>query len=268
MFEFNFHLFAEVITMMDLIHRMALGAGGFKPTEKYSDEGQEFQRRLLLLGIHLGDCGLPVSAASMCHVAETIELGQSLKDISVEIDAFNKIFELEIRNKAFFAMPSGLLAYNKTAEELFGPDVIAMFSGSGSDATADIEEAGKCLAFGRSTAAVFHLMRVMEVGLKALSKNLGIPYAPSWESYLKQMQERIETKHKLKSVSWKRDEPFFRDALGDLQAVKVAGRNPTMHVVRRYTPEESQGVYLTVRTFMKRIAAGPPRRGVKKQRGR
>ena len=39
----------------------------------------------------------------------------------------------------------------------------------------DIEEAGKCLALQRSTAAVFHLMRVIGAGVTALGKSLNEP---------------------------------------------------------------------------------------------
>jgi len=48
----------------------------------------------------------------------------------------------------------------------------------------DVEEAGKCLACARGTACVFHLMRIMETALRTLANDLGIPYAPNWESYL------------------------------------------------------------------------------------
>ena len=52
---------------------------------------------------------------------------------------------------------------------LFGPDVFNNFS----SANDDIDEAGKCLALGRGTACVMHLMRVLEVGLAALASALG-----------------------------------------------------------------------------------------------
>ena len=118
----------------------------------------------------------------------------------------------------------------------------------------DIEDAGKCLALGRGTACVFHLMRVMEVGLMALARRLGIPYAPSWESYLTQINNKIAEKRKKKGVRWKRDEPVFRDISGDLQTVKVAWRNPTMHVRRRYEADEAEEVFRAVRGFMRRLA--------------
>lgn len=43
----------------------------------------------------------------------------------------------------------------------------------------DICGAARCVVLGEGTAAVFHAMRVMEVGLRVLGRKLGIPYAPS-----------------------------------------------------------------------------------------
>jgi hypothetical protein len=121
-------------------------------------------------------------------------------------------------------------------------------------AIGDIEEAGKCLALDRGTACVFHLMRVMEVGLRRLANDLGISYAPSWESYINQINDRIATKHKRKGITWKRDEHYFKEIAGDLLTVKVAWRNPTMHIVRTYTPDEAEQIFAAVRTLMQRIA--------------
>jgi hypothetical protein len=111
------------------------------------------------------------------------------------------------------------------------------------------------LALGQGTACVMHLMRVMEAGLKALGMALKIPYAPSWESYLAQIQTRIGSKHKIKRVKWKRDESFFRDLSGDLISVKQAWRNPSMHIDRRYSKEEAEEIFKTVKTFMRKLAA-------------
>jgi hypothetical protein len=142
--------------------------------------------------------------------------------------------------------------YSKFLEDkqLFGAEVADKFP----SAIRDIEAAGKCVAYEMGTATVFHLMRIMEVGLKCLAKPLGIPYAPSWESYLKQIETKITAKHKSKGVKWKRDETFFRDILGSLQMIKIAWRNPTMHIVRSYAPEEAEEIFRAVRTFMKQLA--------------
>lgn len=125
-------------------------------------------------------------------------------------------------------------------------------------AISDIEEAGKCLALDRGTAAVFHLMRVMEASLKELAKLLDIPYAPSWESYIKQINDKITAKHNSKSPKWKKSEHFFRDVLGDLQSVKMAWRNPTMHIVRHYNMEEAEEIFIAARRFVIRVAEKLP----------
>lgn len=157
----------------------------------------------------------------------------------------------ELKGQVVFVVPVALSRYYTGASCLFGAETFNKFA----PAIDDIEGAGKCLALGQGTACVLHLMRVMEVGLKTLAKLLGIPYAPSWESYLNQIAARIGAKHKTKGIKWRKDEPFFRDVSGDLLTVKQAWRNPTMHVVRKYSPDDAEDVFRAVRGFMRRLAA-------------
>jgi hypothetical protein len=53
---------------------------------------------------------------------------------------------------------------------LFGVDVTKAFP----SARTDIQEVGNCLAVDLNTAAVFHLMRVVECGLRALARHLKV----------------------------------------------------------------------------------------------
>src|SRR5207245_2918398 len=57
--------------------------------------------------------------------------------------------------------------YHK-ANQLFGEPVEIKFP----EVADDIKEAGKCLALDRSTATVFHLMRVLEVGVARFATKL------------------------------------------------------------------------------------------------
>jgi len=134
---------------------------------------------------------------------------------------------------------------------LFGQEVNDRFP----KAIDDIEDAGKALALGLGTSCVMHLMRVMEEGLKALAKGLKIAYAPSWESYLTQINNKINAQRRTKGVQWRRDEKFYRDVSGDLMTVKIAWRNPTMHIERRYSAEEAEEVFRSVRALMRRLAS-------------
>ena len=126
----------------------------------------------------------------------------------------------------------------------------------------DIEEATKCLSLNRGTATVFHLMRVMEVGLKAAAKTIGVSYAPSWESYLRQLKTLLDMDWSKKSSRLRRHEPYLREVYGLLSAVRVAWRNPTVHVRRDYTIEEAREVYEAARTFMRHLASKATRRRI------
>ncbi len=139
--------------------------------------------------------------------------------------------------------------------EPFGPDIATKFL----PARDDLEEAGKCLAFGRGTACVFHLMRVMEVGLRALAGSLNDPRLdprrnPSWDSILKKCDEELQKPLKDRALEWRADDAFFSAAAAQLHAVKDAWRNPTMHVERRYMTDEAEDVWNAVKGFMRHLA--------------
>lgn len=155
--------------------------------------------------------------------------------------------EDQLRGKLFYFVNPEKAGYYKT-KNLFGENVFNNFPST----IADIEDAGKCLALGLGTSAVMHLMRVLESGLKGLAKtrHINIPYAPSWESYLNQIQNQIAENHKKKSPDWLAVEKFYRDVSGDLITIKQAWRNPTMHIERRYNIEEAEEIFNTVKSFM------------------
>ena len=104
----------------------------------------------------------------------------SSRELFENLDRITERIEDEMDGILFFFVQQDRVKYYETAEKLFGEEVIKSFPST----MVDIEEAGKCLAVGRGTACVFHLCRVLELGLRATAKRLGIPYAPSWESYL------------------------------------------------------------------------------------
>lgn len=160
-----------------------------------------------------------------------------------------RIFD-ELNEREFlYVVPARVRFYKEPM--LMGKEVNDRFP----KAIDDIEEAGKCLALGLGTACVMHTMRIMENGLSALANALGISYAPSWDSYLKQISDKIAEKHKNKTAKWKREQTFYRDLSGDLLTVKQAWRNPTMHIDRKYSAEEAEQIFNAAKSFMQRLAA-------------
>jgi hypothetical protein len=144
----------------------------------------------------------------------------------------------------------------RTASELFSPGVVANFG----SISKEIEEAAKCSVVNRHTASVFHLMRVMESGLRSLGKTLNDPDLdpkknPSWESILRKCDLELQKAHDKKIAEWQTDPLFFSTATANVRAVKDAWRNPTMHVEIDYDEERSRDVWNAVRAFMRHLAS-------------
>lgn len=123
----------------------------------------------------------------------------------------------------------------------------------------DVEEASKTFAFGRHIACVFHLMRVLELGLRTLGKSLNDPSLdpkrnPSWRAILHKCDIELGKALQDRSPEWKTDDVFFSTATANLRAVQYAWRNPTMHIERTYNEEEAREVYLAARAFMRHLA--------------
>ncbi len=149
--------------------------------------------------------------------------------------------------------PSNTQFYKNT--DLFGNDVAMGFPST----MYDIEEAGKCLALNRATACVFHLMRVLEIGLRALGASLKDASLdpgknPTWVKILRRCRGELEKDAVDRTPEWRKDESFYSDAAARLMAVKDAWRNPTMHVRAKYTEEEALDIWNHVKAFMAHLA--------------
>ena len=123
----------------------------------------------------------------------------------------------------------------------------------------DVEEASKCFALNRYTAVVFHLMRVMETGLRLLAdtlhdSRLNPKTNPTWEHILRRCREELSKPLAQRSAEWQSDEAFFSGVSARLMAVKDAWRNPTMHVESAYTEQAALDVFNHVQAFMRHLA--------------
>jgi hypothetical protein len=135
------------------------------------------------------------------------------------------------------------------------------------NAMTDVEEARKCLALGRYTAAVFHLMRVTEAAVLELQCFLNTKPDPkahfgSVLQKLDHLQQRTQFKDlpdHLKPYAG-----FLSDVLPQLHAVKDSWRNKVSHVDDRimiadvFTEEMALGIYGATLLLMKKLARGLP----------
>lgn len=147
-------------------------------------------------------------------------------------------------------------------EHLFGKHVRKAFP----SAQTEIRSAGNCLAMDENTAAVFHLMRVAELGMRALAHHLKVKLGKNtidsagWTEIIKNIKAATDVrwgkrpqgkKSRQKATDFLK---FCEVATDELNIFKEIWRNSTMHAGLPYDEHEAHGVFVRVRDFMQRLA--------------
>jgi hypothetical protein len=171
----------------------------------------------------------------------------SYKKLILEI---KKGFAEELTHRLVMVLPVGRMNYFDSSEAIFSTAVRDNFLA----AEHDMKEAGKCFALGRYTACVFHLMRVMEAGMNALGKPLGVSVVKNWQTTLRDIEIEIKNRNVNPTPDWKLDEPFYAEAATHFRMVKDAWRTHTMHIKERYDEERAQDIFNSVSAFMRHLA--------------
>jgi len=166
----------------------------------------------------------------------------TLGDLTRSLRELDNTIRREMQSCVFFHMSSERVGYYNQRQP-FGARVAVRLP----SLEYDITEAGTCYAMGRGTACVFHLMRVMEVGVQRFGAKLGVPLVEekNWQAILDQINKAI------KALSPSDAETVAMSQIAaHLYNVKVAWRNPVMHPHDKYTLEEAKDVYAHLKAFM------------------
>ena len=191
--------------------------------------------------------GLDVTASMVSELCEHTERGISFSEEFEAMACIESSLKHEMATRAFMYMPPERARYY--AEEVaFGEEVNTKFP----TASFDIKEAGNCYATGRSTACVFHLMRVMELGVQALGTKLGVSLVGEkvWQNILDEVNKAIKVLPPKDPLTVQKSQ-----VSANLYSVKLAWRNEVMHPKDTYTLEEAENLMLLVKNFMRELAS-------------
>ncbi len=176
--------------------------------------------------------------------------GYNATHFSVSIDELMERIKDELEDGVFLHLSEAEARLYEPASPLCGQEVADNFPSS----SYDIVETGKCLALGRSTAAVMHSMRALEPGLVAMAKEVGYtPQRDTWNEAIDAISNRLDPKH-ANYVQDKDKREFLSPAAAQFRFFKDAWRNHAMHSREKYTPEEAMSVATSVQSFMKHLA--------------
>jgi hypothetical protein len=167
---------------------------------------------------------------------------------------------LEFRNRKFLRVETERFQW-VDHPELFGPHVNRVFP----LAQPDIREVGNCMAAECSTAAVFHLMRVAEYGLRKLAARLRVHLTHSgaqhpiefadWQKVIDGIKNEITKAQKL-GPGPKRQAKLeaYSDAADHCLYMKDIWRNNISHARKPYNDIEAMAILERVREFMTFLA--------------
>lgn len=166
------------------------------------------------------------------------------------------LLELQRRKFVYVAPPNDQYFEQ---DRLFGDAVHLQFP----SARFDLKEAGNALSVELYTACVFHLMRVAELGMRALAYDRRITKLPrkkdapvdmgTWEEIIKELEEQADKianwpnkKGKIKVQA----QEFYNSLNAEFRGFKDAWRNHIAHKRRNYTREDAISVLSHVKRLM------------------
>jgi hypothetical protein len=175
-----------------------------------------------------------------------------------EIDGIQEALANEMEQRKFvFILPGKDQWFEQDA--LFGKNVGVAFP-SASD---DIRSAGNCIAVALNTAAVFHLMCVVEIGLRALAKHLKVKNVKTkvpielgtWEEIIQALELKLKgLSSNARAHKRQRDLDFYNSLIVEFRSFKDFWRNKVMHSRAIYNEHQAKQVFDHVCAFMQRMA--------------
>lgn len=186
----------------------------------------------------------------------------SYTDLRFELGDVERRFADHLQFIKLFVMWGDQLKLLGSPVELLGEPTASRFT----SVWYDCEEAAKCICLHRPTAAVFHCMRMLEIGIKAFSTRLGIPdpikpAERNWGIFLREIKNKIDATYSSEKRMPGSEGAFMEALYCTLDAVKNPWRNEVMHVEGVYTEAEAGFILLNTVTFIQKMATGFDEKG-------
>ena len=261
-FRVTTHLttYEDIIRNLSLNQQLGLsGPTSMQPEVESAmlDRLAEFRAELERLG-----CALSVKQANRFQKTVESKVGW-MQSIQEAFTHLKTIVEDELAAVEFFAIEPSKRRYFAPDSPLYGADVAAKFP----SLQYEIDEAGKCLALERSTAAAFHAIRCLEGGIAAMSKCLAIPDPTkgadrNWGAMLQKIDGAIKAKWPTAASRFAGRGKTFEELYAVLTALQNPYRNGTMHFDQKYTNDEAGHIFDMIGGVMKKIASEMDESGV------
>lgn len=248
--RFNASSFFWIATLLMTIRSYATLAR-LKPGPISDAHKTEASKNFSDVGRKCEKVGLQLATLYTAEVVERLHSPDYPSPTYADLESFCDILHGRIVDEMslclFLHIPAHQGAYFEQKQPLFSSSITDKVP----RIVEDVAEAGKCYGLSRFTAAVFHLMRVMEVGVQELGKKLQVKLTTekNWQNILDEVNKAVKA-----LPPKKRKAKQYAAISAYLYAVKLAWRNEVMHPKATYTDEEARQVFESVRAFMSELS--------------
>jgi hypothetical protein len=200
----------------------------------------------------LSDLDMPFSLAYVESIEHSLGLeNPTMTRFSIYAETLQERIVDELKMELLLQIPREKTRFYRYAERM-SPRVEEAFP----SAVGELSAAGRCLSYGEPTSAVFHLLRVVDKGLRLVADSISFQYENSnWGGIAKPIRELIHDNAKDHSAAWAVKERFYSTVLADITGIGKAHRNPVLHQLEeKYTDGEAEHLFVLVEGFMLHLA--------------
>jgi hypothetical protein len=218
---------------------------GIKP-----DEIEHMRTNLIKIWDVCNELGLGVSGDIISSRVDQSAGPANLPKTEREWNLIIDVVKSEIRNRLLVFIPQERAKY-------FEKEV--SWRSAFPEAAMDFQSAYKCYAAGEPTAAVFHAMRALEHGLRALVEDIGFALPKpidtlQWANIIDQINAGIKRKREEKRGGENPKIEFWSSAAANFFLFKEAWRNKVSHARITYPESDGEKITNAVDDFMARLA--------------
>ncbi len=201
--------------------------------------------------------GLTITADTIKELHDELEKNErhTSEWLSSRVDGIERLATKELKGRLFLYVPEEKAKFWPTNGEpfAFGKEVADNFPST----TFDANSAAICLACSQGTAAAFHLMRVLEIGLRVLADHFSIASdRQNWQNIIEGIEKAVRNlpNDPKRTADWKDQQEFFSGAAMQFMFFKDAWRNYVAHGRDKCTEDEAERILTSVRAFMQKLA--------------
>lgn len=188
------------------------------------------------------------------RLGEVFSFGQKYteNDLLSDLDTLEMSFRNELSGQLIFRIASDKNRYFEK-DNLFGSEV----SGAFPSATDNIRNAGTCYAVEQWDASVFHLMRVLERGLRVVAIRFNVSFQnANWNTIIQDIETSIGGINPSFGADWREQRTFYSEVARHFRFLKDAWRNHIMHLGDEYDEGKALSVLRHVHELMQTLAKG------------